>query len=159
VGVTIEDPTRLTKQHYTLGLCLVRLRGESEIADQDVGILMQVVMWTLPYARWKALEAIARKGKGAEETEDGQDFFRQRVKGSLGDRAGIPDAEASRINDILRFCPHCHEWRTRGRALHEGRLLQRASHCVECPTVRTGYKLRIVGPWNDSVRRTRRGLR
>jgi hypothetical protein len=60
---------------------------------------------------------------------------------------------------VLRaFCPHCHEWPTRRRALHEDRLLQHASHCVECPTVRTGYKLRIVGPWNDSVRRTRRRL-
>jgi len=35
---------------------------------------------------------------------------------------------------------------------------QHASHCVERPTVRTGYKLHIVGPWNDSVRRTRRRL-
>jgi hypothetical protein len=60
---------------------------------------------------------------------------------------------------ILRaFCPRCHEWRTRGRALHEDRLLQHASHCVECSTVRTGYKRRIVAPWNDWMRRTRRRL-
>jgi hypothetical protein len=40
----------------------------------------------------------------------------------------------------------------------EDRLLQHASHRVECPNVRPGYKLRIVGAWNDSVRHTRRRL-
>jgi hypothetical protein len=103
VGVTIEDPTRLTKQLYTLGLCLARLRGESEIADQDIGLLTQVVISTLPYARWKVLEAIAEEEADEEKDgQDSQDFFNQRVKYSLGLRAGIPEAEASRINDILR---------------------------------------------------------
>jgi hypothetical protein len=105
VDVTIEDPTRLTTQLYTLGLCLARLRGESKIADQDIGLLMQVVISTLPYARWKVLEAIAAEEKDAkddEDSEDSQDFLKQRVKFSLGLRAGIPDAEASRINDVLR---------------------------------------------------------
>jgi hypothetical protein len=102
VGVTIEDPTRLTKQLYTLGLCLARLRGERAIADQDIGLLMQVVISTLPYARWEVLEAIAGEGKGAEDAEEGQDLFQRRVKGSLGERAGIPEAEAARIDDILR---------------------------------------------------------
>jgi hypothetical protein len=50
--------------------------------------------------RWNYCGAAALKG--AEEAEDGQDFFKQRVKGLLGDRAGIPDAEAARINGILR---------------------------------------------------------
>jgi hypothetical protein len=124
VGVTIEDPTRLTKQLYTLGLCLARLRGEREIADQDVGLLMQVVMSTLPYARWKVLEAIAEE---EDEEKDGgesetaaltkEEFFKQRIKGTLGDRAGIPDSEASRINDILRRTELLHRpgkhWRIR----------------------------------------------
>lgn len=56
------------------------------------------------------------------------------------------------------FCFHCQEWRTHGRALHEGRLPQHANRDVERPTVRTGGKLRIAGAWNDSVRRTRRIL-
>jgi hypothetical protein len=97
VDVTIEDPTRLTTQLYTLGLCLARLRGESKIADQDIGLLMQVVISTLPYARWKVLEAIAAEEKDAkddEDSEDSQDFLKQRVKFSLGLRAGIPDAAA-----------------------------------------------------------------
>jgi hypothetical protein len=54
------------------------------------------------------------------------------------------------------FCPHCQRWRVHGHALGEGNTVKRASHCVDCPTVRTGYQLRIVGPWNASVRRTRR---
>jgi hypothetical protein len=108
VGVTIEEPTRLTKQLYTLGLCLARLRGESEIAYQDMGLLMQVVISTLTYARWKVLEAIAgeageeKDGQEGEDGQDSQDSFKQRVKFSLGLRAGIPEAEASRINDILQ---------------------------------------------------------
>jgi hypothetical protein len=125
VDVTIEDPTRLTKQLYTLGLCLARLRGEDEIADQDIGLLVQVVISTLPYPRWKILEAIAdeqadeeKDGQDGEDGQDSHDPFNQRVKHSLGTRAGIPDSEASRINDILRRTELLHRseagrWRIR----------------------------------------------
>jgi hypothetical protein len=65
------------------------------------------VISTLPYTRWKVLEAIADEEKDeehgqADQSGKAQDVFNQRIKRSLGDRAGIPDAEASRINDILR---------------------------------------------------------
>jgi hypothetical protein len=38
----------------------------------------------------------------------------------------------------------------------EGKTVRRASHCIECPTVETGYTLRTVGSWNDSERCTKR---
>jgi hypothetical protein len=57
------------------------------------------------------------------------------------------------------FCPCCQRWRVHGHALGEGKVVRRASHCLECPTLETGYVLRIVGPWDKSVRRTRRALR
>jgi hypothetical protein len=55
-------------------------------------------------------------------------------------------------------CPYCDAWRIHGRALHETKnVIYRASHCVDCPTEATGYGLRIIGPWTDSVRRQCQG--
>jgi hypothetical protein len=54
------------------------------------------------------------------------------------------------------FCPHCGRWRVHRHALGEGKVMRRASHCPECPTIETGYTLRIVGTWDKSVRRARR---
>jgi hypothetical protein len=55
------------------------------------------------------------------------------------------------------LCPHCQRWRVHGHALGESNTVKRASHCVDCPTVRTGYTLRIVGSWNAVTRRQVQG--
>jgi hypothetical protein len=55
------------------------------------------------------------------------------------------------------FCPHCQRWRVHGHALGEGKTIARASHYVECPTIETGYTLRIVGPWDAASRRRVQG--
>jgi hypothetical protein len=58
------------------------------------------------------------------------------------------------LSYVYVLCPHCDTWRIHGRAPHETKnTIYRASHCVDCPTEATGYGLRIIGPWTDSVRR------
>jgi hypothetical protein len=87
-----------------------------------------------------------------------------------GNRRGAPILDAyeqllspyrqrryQQLGILHAFCPHCQRWRVHGHALGEGKTVRRASHCVECPTVATGYTLRIIGPWTDSVRRRCQG--
>jgi hypothetical protein len=83
-----------------------------------------------------------------------------------GNRRGAPILDAyeqllspyrqrrdQQLGILHAFCPHCQRWRVHGHALGEGKTVRRASHCVECPTVETGYMLRIIGPWSHEVRR------